>query len=168
MGPAPLPPHSGLSSHFSFSALPCRNVSWDESEQDFQAAALLHSAPTTQQAKMPTAGVAPFKHLEGSPSDSLDTPWYCLFLNPRIIENIKLERTSGGLLVHSPAQSFIIRSGCLRSRPVELLRISTVTLGHLFPCPITFAGKNFFKPSHPIRILPAPISLLADALSASA
>lgn len=52
------PPHSGLSSHFSFSAVPCRNVSWDESEQDFQAVALLHSAPTKQQAKMPAAGTS--------------------------------------------------------------------------------------------------------------
>lgn len=51
---------------------------------------------------------APFTHLEGSPSDSLVIPWDCFFLNRRIIENIRLERTSGGHLVQSPAQSFTI------------------------------------------------------------
>lgn len=56
-GQLPSPP-LGLSSHFSFSAVPCRNVSWDESEQDFQAVVLLHLAPTKQQAKMPTAGAS--------------------------------------------------------------------------------------------------------------
>lgn len=168
-GASSLPPHSGLSNHFSFSALPCRNVSWDESEQDFQAVALLHLAPTKQQAKNAYFWglAAPFIHLEGSPSDSLVIPRYCFFLNRRIIENIRLERTSGGHLVQSPAQSFIIRSGCSRSRSGELLKISRryhSNLGHLFQCLTTFIGKNPF----PALSIFMVCSLLACAPSVSA
>lgn len=97
---------------------------------------------------------APFTHLEGSPSDSLVTPWDCFFLNRRIIENIQLERTSGGHLVQSPAQSFTITSGCLRSWPAELLKISKrchSNLGHLFQY-LTFTEKNFLKSACPIHI----------------
>lgn len=66
-GQLPSPPPPGLSSHFSFSAVPCRNVSWDESEQDFQATVLLPLAPTNSGQKCLCWGLAAtFTHFEGS------------------------------------------------------------------------------------------------------
>lgn len=56
-GQIPSPSFRAQQSLLLFS-VPCRNVSWDESEQDFQAVALLHLAPTKQQAKMPAAGAS--------------------------------------------------------------------------------------------------------------
>lgn len=112
---------------------------------------------------------APSTLLEGSPSDSLLAPDTAFFLNLWVVDNIRLERTGGACLVQSPAQSFTIRSGCSRSRPAELLKVSKThhsNLGHLFQClTTTFIGKNFIKSSCPIHIYGLPLSIHLPHLS---
>lgn len=86
------PPSSGLSSHFCFSNVPCRTVSWDESEHHFQTVLLLHLAPTKQpeNALLGGGGMA-LNFLHTLPRFSLFLPCYPLrliFSSPPDISSI--------------------------------------------------------------------------------
>jgi len=142
---SPPPPFRHQQSLLLF-AVPCRNVSWDESEQDFQAVALLHLAPIKN--AYCQGLTSPSTYSEGSPSDLLVSPWYFFFpffffffLNQTTVEDMSLEGVSGGHSVQCPPPSGASQvdrvaqgriSGKRHSNPAHLFQGLTNLLGRTF------------------------------------